>query len=357
MPVADEHGPLVPDFDVSINGTPLSADAQAHVVSLTVDDSIELPGMFTLEIGSSDELDKKYQWVDDKELFAPGHEVEVKMGYADQLVSLFKGEITGLEPEFSADRLPSLVVRGYDRRHRLHLGRKTRTFVKMKDSDIATQVANGAGLTANVTDSKVTHDYVIQANQTDMDFLQERARLIQYEIGIDYKNLIFRPVQNGASEVMTLTMDDDLLEFHPRLTVQSQFSEVNVMYWSAKDKKALVSEAAASDVSTKMGGAKIGAQHVQTAFGAAKGVFAMRPAMTQAEADQTALANLNRRAMSFITGEGVARGHTDLRSGTVIKIDGVGERFSGQYYVTSAVHRYNPQQSYQTHFMIRRNSS
>ena len=88
-----------------------------------------------------------------------------------------------------------------------------------------------------------------------------------------------------------------------------------------------------------------------------EGVFAMRPAMTQAEADQTALANLNRRAMSFITGEGVARGHTDLRSGTVIKIDGVGERFSGQYYVTSAVHRYNPQQSYQTHFMIRRNSS
>ena len=48
---------------------------------------------------------------------------------------------------------------------------------------------------------------------------------------------------------------------------------------------------------------------------------------------------------------------TDLRPGKVIKIDRVGKRFSGQYYVTAVAHRYTPHRGYQTHFTVRRNAS
>jgi phage protein D len=357
MPQPNPNGPLVPDFDVIINGTAINADAQAHVLSVSVDDQVALPSMFTLELAGSDEQGDEVPWIDDENLFAIGHVVEVKMGYADNLETLFKGEITGLEPEFAFDRLPSLTVRGYDRRHRLQLGRKTKTFVQQKDSDIASQVASQAGLTAQVTDSKVVHEYVVQANQTDMEFLQERARRIQYEIGIDDKTLLFRPVNNDASEALTIKMDDDLLEFYPRLTASTQISEVKVMGWSPKDKKSLLGQAGVGKESSTMGGQQSGAQLVQSAFGDVTGVIATRPVMTQAEADQMAEAHFNERVLTLISGEGMCRGRTDLRSGMVIKIDGVGQRFSGQYYVTGVVHQYRPQHSYQTHFTIRRNAS
>ena len=71
-------------------------------------------------------------------------------------------------------------------------------FVGLKDSDIASQIASEANLEVDAVDSKVTHDYVIQANQTDLEFLRERAGRIQYEVFVSDKTLHFRPVQNDA---------------------------------------------------------------------------------------------------------------------------------------------------------------
>src|SRR5215212_9331477 len=123
MPAQGADVPI-PVFEILVNGSALPVGPALHIVSVSVEEDMELPGMFSLEIVASDELEDEFAWVDE-ELFTVGNSVEVKMGYADQLESMFRGEITGLEPSFSADRLPSLVVRGYDRRHRLARGRST----------------------------------------------------------------------------------------------------------------------------------------------------------------------------------------------------------------------------------------
>ena len=96
---------------------------------------------------------------------------------------------------------------------------------------------------------------------------------------------------------------------------------------------------------------------MEGAFGAAIELLSAHPVATQAEADQLAKARFNHLVLDLISGEGVCWGRTDLRAGKVITIDGVGQRFSGQYYVTAVVHRYLPQRGYQTHFTVRRNAS
>lgn len=356
MPVAETESPLVPDFDIIINGSPLPIEAKAHVIGVTVDDDASLPSMFTLEFTGSDDQQKETPWIDDQELFAVGHVVEVKMGYVDDLQTLIIGEVTGLEPEFAFDRLPSLMVRGYDRRHRLQRGRKTRTFVQQKDSDIASQIASDVGLTAQAEDSQIVHGYVLQANQTDMEFLQERARRIQYEVLVEDKTLFFRPVSNAESEILVLTMNDELLEFYPRLSSVRQISEVRVRGWNPKDKQEIVGEARTGDEVSTMGGENSGAALVESTFGAVVGMVGDRPVMTQAEADQLAKARFNNVALSLISGEGVCLGRTDLRPGKVTKIDGVGKRFSGLYYVIAATHRYASAHGYHTHFTFQRNA-
>jgi uncharacterized protein len=354
--VADLSNPQVPVFDIIINGQALVADAYPFVTSVLVDESIALPSMFSLEIFSSDELENANQWIDD-ELFSVGNVLEVKLGYGDKLETLIIGEITGLEPDFISARLPVLTVRGYDRRHRLQKGRKTRTFVQQKDSDIAAKVAREAGLSADTTDTSVTHDYVIQVNQTDLEFLQERARRIQYETVVYDKQLIFRPVQNDKSEILTLTMDDHLLEFRPRLSMARQTSDVSVRGWDPKTKEAIAGKAQAGDETSTMGGKQSGSKMTQAAFGSSLDALSAQPLMTQAEADQIAIALLNRNSLLLIEGEGLCYGRTDLRAGKVIKIDGVGTRFGGKYYVTDAVHHYSAQGGYRTQFQVRRNAS
>lgn len=345
----------VPAFEILVNGSALSVEAASHVVHVSVEEDTELPDMFSLEIVASDDLEDEFAWVDDESLFAVGHSVEVKLGYADRLTSLFKGEITGLEPSFNADRLPALVVRGYDRRHRLARGRHTRSFVKKKDSDIAAQIAREAGLTPSTTDSGVTHDYVLQADRTDLEFLLERAGRINYEVVVEDKTLSFRPVANGAGEELTLRADEDLTEFHPRLSSSGQVSDVAVRGWDAKNKQGFVGKSQAGDVSSTMGGKQAGAALSQKAFGAATELMSRTPVAAQAEADQMAVARLNVASLELVTGEAACSGRTDLRPGKVVKIDGVGERFGGRYYVTAAAHVFTAD-GYSTRFSFRRNA-
>jgi phage protein D len=357
MSIADFSNPLVPSFDVLINGTALDDEARGHVASIVVDHSTELPSMFTLEMFDSIGKDQLITWIDDERLFTLGNTVDVKLGYPDDVETLISGEITGIEPEFVYSAQTKLTVRGYDGRHRLQRGRKTQTFLQQKDSEIAEKIARDAGLTPQVEDSATVHDYVLQPNQTDLDFLQERARRIQFEVLVEEKKLIFRPVGNAESEVLTLSPDDHLLEFYPRLVSGGQVSEVSVRSWSPKDKKELVGQAKVGDEISTMGGQSSGGAIAETAFGAAVTVVSELPVLSQPEADQLAKARLNSLALGLITAEGKCWGRTDLRSGIVIKIEGVGERFSGQYYVTSAVHRYLPQQGYHTHFTARRSGA
>jgi phage protein D len=355
MAVADLLNPQLPEFDVIVNRRTLPDEMRPFVASIGIDDSIGLPGMFAVEMVSSFELDDVNQWIDD-ELFAVGNVVEIKLGYGDDLETLLMGEITGLEPEFISSRLPNLTVRGYDRRHRLQRGRKTRTFLKQKDSDIAAKIARDAALDVQAFNSEVTHDYVIQANQTDLEFLQERARRIGYEVAVHDKKLIFRPVQNSESEILTLTMDDHLLEFYPRLSAARQITDVSVRGWDPKESKAIVSKAQASSL-VSMGKGESGPKLYEKAFGAIVDVLSWQPLMTQAEADQIAKAAINRKALSLIEGEGLCLGRTDLRAGKVIKIDGTGKRFGGRYYVAAAVHHYTAAGGYRTQFQVRRNAS
>jgi len=106
-----------------------------------------------------------------------------------------------------------------------------------------------------------------------------------------------------------------------------------------------------------MGGESSGGAISEAAFDSSVELISDQPVLSQAEADQIAKAKLNEMSLNLITGDGVCLGRTDLRSGTVIKIDGIGVRFSGQYYVTSAIHYFEPQRGYRTHFSVRRSGA
>ncbi|HYU34431.1 MAG TPA: contractile injection system protein, VgrG/Pvc8 family [Thermoanaerobaculia bacterium] len=347
---------LVAEIRLRVDGTDVPVEAETDVVEVSVLQDVSAAGMFALRMINWDVDNLQVTWTDD-DLFAVGGEVEILMGYAGELATVMVGEITGLEPEFHAEEVPMVTVRGYDRRHRLMRGRKTRSFTQVTDSDIAAQVAQEAGLTPDVEDTKVTLEYVLQHNQTDLEFLQARARRLGYEVVVEGKTLAFRPHSNADAEVLTLSREEDLLEFSPRLSTVGLAGAVEVRGWSTKDKDALLGQSAAGSEGTKMGGSKGGLAVADDAFDSAVAVAVDEPVRSQGEADQIAAGRLREMALSYVTGEGVAIGRTDLEAGTVVKIDGCGTRFSGLYYLASVRHTYSPRRGYRTAFTVRRNAT
>jgi phage protein D len=356
MPNQNGTTKLVPTFKVFINGSELPPQAQADIIEVSVHEDVSVPSMFVLRLKNWDMFQLIVTWVDDA-LFDVGNEVEVQMGYVGNVETLLIGEITGLEPEFQAGAPPTVTVRGYDRRHRLMRGRKTRSFTGVKDSDIASQIANERGLTPDTIDTAVTLDYVLQHNQTDMEFLQDRAARIGYEVVVEDKTLLFRPRQTTDSEALTLARDSELLEFYPRLTTLNQVGQMAVRGWNIKDKEAIVGRAGTGDAITAMGGGTSGPAAVNETFGQSSAVSVDRPIFTQAEADQIAVGRLNEMALAYVSGEGTSIGRTSLRAGVMMHMEGLGERFSGRYYIVATVHSYTPNAGYRTVFTARRNAT
>jgi phage protein D len=338
-------------WEVVVNRSLLPNDAAAHLTELTVDEDVSVPSLFTLRLAEADDLGKAIRWVDD-ELFAIGNEVEIRFAHAGAMTKIMIGEITALEPEFAAGGRPSLTVRGYDRRHRLQRGRKTRTFVQQADSDIAAQIAGEAGLRAEAANTGTVFAYVLQNNCTDLELLQERAAQIGYEVLVEDKTLFFRPAGNAGSEVLHLTLGENLSEFSPRLSTAGQVGAVTVRGWDPKNKQPIKSTA--DHLAVRMGGQRSGADLVNAAFGAAALVEIGRSVTSVAEAEQIARGLFSRKALELIVGEGACDGRAELRAGKVIALRGLGTRFSGSYYVTRAIHRCTADRGYETRFQVRR---
>lgn len=344
---------LVPGFSLRVNGIAVPAAAQADLMAAAVYEDVNAPSMFTIKLSNSDLEKNEITW-SDKSLFAPGGEVEIQMGYKDNLEKLFVGLITGLEPEFSVDEVPVVTVRGYDYRCRLLRGRKTQSFVQMKDSQIVSRIGQKAGVGVTAKDTGVTLDYVLQHNQTDMEFLQSRAWRYGYEINMDGKLLYFGPPKNSGTKKLALAKQD-LLGFCPRLSTLTQVGQLEVHGWDPKEKEAILGKAAVGDEVSPMGGTT-GPKAGNKALRSATLMRVDQPIFTKAEADKIALGRLNEMALNYITGEGVSVGNPKLRAGTVVEITGLGQRFSGAYYVVATRHTYSARQGYRTTFTVRRNA-
>lgn len=320
-------------LSVKLNGVVNPKDLSDDVLEIVVDSSLYQPDMATIRI-----RDRYVEWIDGTD-FALSTTLEILAQVPESAaeVSIFKGEIAALEPEFAANGENVLVVRAYGQSHRLHFGRYTRTFLKMKDSDIVSRIAGDAGLSASADATSVTYEYVLQYNQTNMEFLAERANRIGYFLYADGTTLNFK---NGSGQPAgpTLSFETGLASFRPRVAVAQQASEVTVHGWDVKTKTALVGTLAAPDAAAKQASLpKTGNQSV-AAFKASKVAVVSAHVENQADADAQAKALTNDLNRQFVEAEGECALTPTVKAGVKITIDGVGTKYSGSYIVTSATH-------------------
>jgi phage protein D len=355
MTTRDAYDTLAPEFAVTVNGQPLPSAALADLIGLSLLDDVDAPGMFTLTLAAWDTAQMQAKWIDEP-LFTEGNPVEISFGYRDRIQPLFAGEITGIEAEFPEGRPPTVTVRGYDRRHRLMRTRKTRSFTNCRDSDIASQIASEANLRPQTEDSTVTLPHVLQHNQTDLEFLQLRARRIGFELSVRDRDLYFRPRKIDQSAEITLRREVDLLEFYPRLTTLGQVPRLEVRGWNPARKEAIVASAGPGDETKVMGGTRSGPDATKRAFDSGTSARVASPVASQDEADAMARRGFAEMALGFVAAEATCIGEPRLRAGIVVEVEGIGQRFGGPYYLTQVEHAFVPRRGYRTRFIAQRNA-
>jgi uncharacterized protein len=334
MPARVDHASVVDVWVACGSKQPVD---EHDVHAIVVEQDLDQPDMCVLTLNNA-----AHEFSGKTEL---GDEVEVKVGGSSG-TTIFKGEVVGIEPLYKSGSESRCIVRAFNRMHRLLRGRKSRTFLDMKDSDIASQIASDNGLSPECDSTSVSHDHLYQHNQTDLEFLRLCAARNGFEVLVEDRTLHFRKPQVDRDSGIELRYNDAsadymLRSFSPRLSSAGIVQEVEVRAWNPEKKEEIVGRATTS--SSRLG-PKTGPDQVESVFGRKVTFTVDRPVETVEEANKLAEARLGELMMDYITGEGLCVGNAELKAGIVVKVtvntDRDDDRFNGRYLVVGASHRY-----------------
>jgi uncharacterized protein involved in type VI secretion and phage assembly len=319
-------------------GSPLSDTVLQHLVSVRVQRSLRLPGRATLRFA-----DVGYS-VSSSGFFSIGKKVDVGVYQAGALMT---GTVTGMSLQQQEGDHPDLVVVIDDSAHKLTRGSKIKTFLNMTFSDIVSQVASGAGMTAEVSSTSEVHPYVLQAD-SDLGFLDELASRTGYDWWVEGTALQFKPPSTAGS-VLTLELGKDLQEFSVSASGLLP-TKAQVVGWDNATQSSIVGQSGSAPASVLPS-----SDFVQpflsnsSPLGDAPVVTGSVTPLSQTEAATAGGAFRSQWAAGAVEARGTSAVSDKLKPGVAITITNAGPT-SGEYHVTEVDHRYD-RRGFRTQFI------
>jgi phage protein D len=367
---------FVPSFLVTLDGTRLKAGILRDVLSVTYRDSVSDKGEFNefdsfeMTINNWDADAQKFKYEphsspDYKGIFEPGRELDLSMGYFNNMRLMLRGTIETLEPNFTESGPATLAIRGHNALKKFQKRQHTMKWEKKKDSEIAREIGEqresedrpGLGVPVRVDESaqkREPAEFVFMHNQFDIVFLLQRARRRGYAVhlrkdpnGDEYVH--FGPSQDLRHVEYELEWGRSLSSFRPTFSTANQASSVTVRGWDRATQKTIKGKARIPDDCAF----NSDQAQVTTSASQIEEVVTDRPLRNEQEARELAKNILTGIASQLIKGSGSTIGLPDLRAGSRVVIKGLGPRYSGSYFVTSSAHTIDSN-GYRTTFESRR---
>lgn len=331
------------------------------MTKLEVELDDEMAGMFRLTIALEKQDDGAWSYLDD-ERFQVWQPVSIYAGFENWEDELFSGYITRIRPGFNPD--PSQVtleIWGMDNSILMNQDDKLKAWPSKKDSDIAAEIFDHYGFAQEVDNTEIVHDEEISTifqRESDIQFLKRLARRNGFECFVDGSTGYFRPPQLDADPQPVLA-----IHFGVETNVSNFSIEVNTLTPSNVKMSQM-------DLFNKEVFNVTSESSEQTALGDTDATALLPAGQSPAQTvvygnvatgipEMTALCKgLRQQGEWFVTGEGEINGnkygHVLKPRGTVT-IKGVGETYSGIYYVSHVRHSFN-RTGYTQYFKVRRNA-
>jgi uncharacterized protein involved in type VI secretion and phage assembly len=330
---------------IKVDGSPMTAALYGRLMLVHVDESVHLPDSFSLH------FDDPHFELFDEDKFRLGTRIEIAFRAEDDVVVVTSGEVTAISVELGTTGRHELVVTGLDLTHRLARGPKTRTFLKMTDSDIASRIASEYSLDTDIDPVTEAREYVLQAGETDFAFLKRLCTRIGYDFWIAEKKFFFKHKPAGRAKPYQVRWGENLHRFSVRFASSDMCDEVIVKAWNPIDKRPVTGRSTTGDMGTDAPAADQMANAARGAFGRVTRTAGQFPANSQTEADAVAASLHLRASGGAVVLRGEAVGNPWLGAGDQVALDRVGTRLAGSYRVTSVEHTYGADRPYTVRFV------
>jgi hypothetical protein len=390
MPAYTQYAP---DYAIQINGQNLPAQVRTAITSIRYEEGRDVasrvemavanPNLRLLKnhirglgfqpfpsgiklgpVGSLDAMPAGTFDVDNK--------FSLSIGYApNPLEDVFEGEITGVQASFPNGGMPGMTVVAHDYLNRLTQGKYARGFGFLPDAIIAGILGAENLLLPAIDPAIIAGSTAIaavnfvfggsgrkQKGQSDFELLKEVAATYDADFWVDGSTLYLSRFLKDYTPRLTLTWGQNMLDFAPKVSTIGQVAAVAMRFVLREipldflvavgydfDRESIV-------ISVVPGAA---AASMQSMLGSILEIID-QPIASPADITNSALIiahEIRQKLNNRLTGTGSCVGDPRIRAGAMVRIDGVGPDFSGDYRVASATHTIDSS-GYRTNFEIRK---
>jgi Rhs element Vgr protein len=318
-------------FKVLIDGEQLSAVYQ--VMSIVVSREVNRIPMAQLVIADGEAATRDFP-LSNEDLLIPGKEIEITAGYHSEEETIFKGIVIKHSIKIRSGA-SHLVVECRDKAVKMTIGRKSSYFYESKDSDLIEEMIGTYSLENEIEATKYTHKELVQYNASDWDFMIARAQANGKLCFVKDGKITIKKPDLGQAELETITFGATILDLDAEIDARSQYKKVSSFTWNPGDQELIDTEGADPGVSLNgnLSSADLadvmGLESYELRHGGR-----INDVLMQDWADATLLYQQLAKVRGRVKFQGIAK----VLPGTIVKLEGVGDRFNGKVYVTGVLH-------------------
>jgi Rhs element Vgr protein len=335
-------------YDILINDDKISSIY--HIMSISIHEEINKISSARIVVRDGSGSAQTFE-VTESGQFAPGKKIRVLLGYNNTNEPAFSGVIVSNTIKVYSG-YSEMIIECRDPRVRMTATPKGKHFMNCSDDEVIRQLLEqndtpDVKFIKNPGDKSmdIRHEQLIQSSVSDWDFMISRidvsGRMSLLHDGV----MIVRKPDFSAEPSLAITYGANLLEFSAEMDSRIQHSEVHAYTWD--DKEQTVRKTIAEDPSgidkaepdeKKAGTIK---ELVTDLAAVLKEPYEIRTvSMSQDQQQAISDAKKSRQIASSIQGKVKYQGTVSALPGSMLKLNGLGDKFSKKLLVSAIQHEY-----------------
>lgn len=314
-----------------IEGEELSKTYQ--VKSIVIQNEVNRIPMAQIVLVDGEASERDFK-LSNEELLIPGKKIEITAGYHNDEETIYKGIIIKHSIKIKGGA-SLLIIECKDETVKLTIGRKSKYFYDVKDSEAFEEIIDAYGLEKEVEATNFSHKELVQYNTSDWDFIVSRAQANGKLCFVENGKIKISKPDLTSTSVETVTFGATLLDFDAEMDARNQFAKVSSYSWDYTNQELV--EIEAKDPSVSLNGnltssdlaGIIELENLELRHGGT---------ITEVELQDWADAKLLFQKLSKIRGRAKFQGIPAVKPNTIITLEGVGDRFNGKAYITGVFH-------------------
>jgi Rhs element Vgr protein len=265
----------------------------------------------------------------------PGKEVDILAGYHSDNASVFKGIVTTHSIKVRENGTSLLTVECCDKAVKMTSVPKSRYFYDMKESDVFREIIGRyGGLHADTDDSGYTQKELLQFQSTDWDFILNRADVNGLFCSVNGGAISIKKPDFSAAPVKKIIFGRNLIEIDAEIEASSQLAGVKGTSWDYS--KTEPSGMEASSVSPVIPG-NLSSADLASVFQNHEWPLRFGGKIAVEVLQSWVNAKLLKHELARVRGRVRVEG-AGILPGDIITLEGLGDRFSGNAFVSGVKH-------------------